>query len=88
MIDQAQFIREFRDLCERHGIVDFAIIAHGIQGGEALDWAAGTGDAENTIGDRDRAAKLYFNLSGMTADVLAKTWMPPAPQPDLSPIEE
>ncbi len=87
MIDQVAFLREFAELCDKHGIADYAIVAHGLSGGEAIDWASGIGGEENLMNDRARHAKLHFNLSGLADEVLRKTWMPPTGMPELDPLE-
>lgn len=78
MMDDAGFLDEFRALCDKHGVADFAFVVRDVTGESFFSWFAGVGGDDNAVGNRERAAGLHFELTGLAADVLRKSWMPPA----------
>ena len=67
-------------MCERHGVADFAFVVRDVTGESFFSWFAGISEGadDNTLGNRERAAGLHFELLGLAGDILRKSWMPPA----------
>jgi hypothetical protein len=75
-MDEAKFLEDFKELCERYNVADFAFVVRDVTGESFFSWFAGISDGANEIGNRERAAALHFELHGLAGDLLRKQWMP------------
>ena len=71
----ADFLKALHSLCIQHGIANYAIVA---RDHESVPWMYARAYTPRTdpLTQRDEAAKIHFDLSGLAAQVLAETWAP------------